>query len=159
MVRGRSFESKGWSLESSQRAKRVSIRSNSSSLSTSELVTAVDAAEDDDESAICFSCKRRQRCPGADEEGQRRKEAFRGFILVAQLRFYQVLCKQCHVRLMLKQWAEIRPNYGLQNVRRPHKELWAFICPYRCVHVTTDPTKLPTNQGLHKSRIKKRGSI
>lgn len=68
MVRGRSLESKDWSLESSQRAKRVSIRSNSSSLSESELATAVDAAEDDDESAISFSCKRRQRRPGVDKE-------------------------------------------------------------------------------------------
>jgi hypothetical protein len=48
-VRGRSLESKGWSFESSQRAKRVSIRSNISSLSASEFPSGVA-----DDSAISF---------------------------------------------------------------------------------------------------------
>lgn len=54
MERGRSLESKGSSLESSQRAKRVSIRSRSSSISASDFAASVVAADDDDddESAI-----------------------------------------------------------------------------------------------------------
>lgn len=47
MQRGRSLESSGSSLESSQRAKRVSIRSSISSTSESDF-----ANDDDDDSAI-----------------------------------------------------------------------------------------------------------
>jgi hypothetical protein len=51
-VKGRSLESRGWSLESSQRAKRVSIRSNISSISASDFA---DVPEVDDDSAISCS--------------------------------------------------------------------------------------------------------
>lgn len=54
MVRGRSLESKGWSLESSQRANLVNIRSSNSSVSASDFA-AVAAAGDDDDSAIFSS--------------------------------------------------------------------------------------------------------
>ena len=54
MQRGRSLESKGSSLESSQRAKRVSIRSRISSTSASDFPATIDDAfeAEDDGSAI-----------------------------------------------------------------------------------------------------------
>lgn len=58
MVMGRSLESKGWSLESSQRARRVSIRSSISSSSPSDFPATGVGAGDDDEvgcSAIASS--------------------------------------------------------------------------------------------------------
>ena len=54
-MKGRSLESKGWSLESSQRAKRVSIRSNISSISASDFAGVPEVDDDDDDSAISCS--------------------------------------------------------------------------------------------------------
>lgn len=51
MERGRSLESNGWRLESSHRAKRVSIRSSISSISESDFGFS-DAAVEEDDSAI-----------------------------------------------------------------------------------------------------------
>lgn len=58
MVIGRSLESKVWSLESSQRARRVSIRSSISSISTSDFAVAATDEEDDDSaiSTLFFLC-------------------------------------------------------------------------------------------------------
>jgi hypothetical protein len=54
MVRGRSLESNGSSLESSQRAKRVSIRSSISSISISDFGFGAVAVEDDDSAIFGF---------------------------------------------------------------------------------------------------------
>lgn len=75
MERGRSLESKFWSLESSHSAKRVSIRSSSSSTSASDFsVTAGAAVEDDDDCsaivALSFFLSRwetKQRPPRVEE--------------------------------------------------------------------------------------------
>jgi len=54
IVRGRSLESKGSRLESSQRAKRVSIRSSISSISESDFALSVVAVEDEDSAIFGF---------------------------------------------------------------------------------------------------------
>lgn len=64
MERGRSLVSKSCSLESSQSASLVSIRSRSSSISTSDFPESIDDQDDavleeeEEESAIFFSVKK-----------------------------------------------------------------------------------------------------
>lgn len=75
MERGRSLESKGSSLESSQRARRVSIRSSISTISASDFAAAsgggaaADADEDGGGSAILrFDLILSSSCKGSRKE-------------------------------------------------------------------------------------------
>lgn len=77
MVKGRILESKGWSLESSQRAKLVSIRSNISSISASDFAAVPEADDDDDDSAISCSFSNQQN--EAQKRWSRKRCVVHGF--------------------------------------------------------------------------------
>lgn len=104
MVKGRSLESKGWSLESSQRAKRVSIRSNISSISASDFAGVPEVDDDDDDSAIS--------CSFSNQENKTQKRVDNSEFPLPQVKQFE---ESTSVRLMgcfvFEQWASIGPFF------------------------------------------------
>lgn len=136
IVRGRSLDSKAWSFESSQRARRVSMRSNISSLSESEFA----AADEDDDSAISFLYRTTRIKPrGAKAKLGRKGKRVRSAVLYGYLPFYSSCMKKAWGRgLGWNQWwpwagavgwnkntFHCHGKSGLERVRRPNEE-WSW---------------------------------